>query len=212
MIERTFPDGLDIEIFTAETLATAMRDCKDPWAREHVTPYMRTGSGLNIETGNFKVGHFKYETNFAHLRWTLDTATDYEFFLALFEHNVADLPWLDIVSLLTRNSELLTWNRAISKRQISFAEEQKNIAKPTFQRSVQHLSRALRSIPIGSQTFSKSYLGWTMGHAPTYAEAGSGAILTDIDGNKYITMMALPVVLGYADPFDAMVVKQLSRH
>ena len=80
VIERTFPDGLDIEIFTAETLATAMRDCKDPWAREHVTPYMRTGSGLNIETGNFKVGHFKYKTNFAHLRWTLDTATDYEFF------------------------------------------------------------------------------------------------------------------------------------
>ena len=134
--------------------------------------------------------------------------------MALFEHNVADLPWLDIVSLLTRNSELLTWNRAISKRQISFAEEQKNIAKPTFQRSVQHLSRALRSIPIGSQTFSKSYLGWTMGHAPTYAEAGSGAILTDVDGNKYIDyMMALlPVVLGYADPFvDAAVVKQLSK-
>ena len=66
VIDRSFPDGLDIEIFSAETLATTAQECTDPWSREHVTPYMRTGSGLKVKTGNFQVGHFKSIANFAH--------------------------------------------------------------------------------------------------------------------------------------------------
>ena len=37
VIDRSFPDGLDIEIFSAETLAITARECNDPWSREHVT-------------------------------------------------------------------------------------------------------------------------------------------------------------------------------
>ena len=213
VIDRSFPDGLDIEIFSAETLAKTARECIDPWSREHVTPFMRTGSGLTVETGNFRVGHFKSTANFAHLRWTLDTASDYEFFCALAEHNIASLGWLDIVSLLTQNSDLLMWNRGITGRQINFVSDAEAGSDTGFKRSVQHLSRALHSIPVGSQTFSKSYLGWVMGQAPIYAKSGSGAIITDMDGNEYIDYMMglLPVVLGHADPFvDAAVVRQLS--
>ena len=151
--------------------------------------------------------------DFAHLRWTLDTASDYEFFCALAEHDVANLGWLDIISLLTQNSDLLMWNRGITGRQISFVSDENVNLSPAFNRSIQHLSRALQSIPVGSQTFSKSYLGWVMGQAPIYAKSGSGAIITDIDGNEYIDYMMglLPVVLGHADPFvDAAVVRQLS--
>ena len=213
VIDRSFPDGLDIEIFSAETLATTAQECTDPWSREHVTPYMRTGSGLKVKTGNFQVGHFKSIANFAHLRWTLDTASDYEFFCALAEHDIANLGWLDIVSLLTQNSNLLMWNRGITGRQISVVYGENAPPHRNFKRSAQHLSRALQSIPVGSQTFSKSYLGWVMGQAPIYAKSGSGAIITDIDGNDYIDyMMALlPVVLGHADPFvDSAVVRQLA--
>lgn len=213
VIDRTFPDGLDIEIFSAETLATAARECIDPWSREHVTPYMRNDFDLKVKTGNFRVGHFKSTANFAHLRWTLDTASDYEFFCALAEHDFANLGWLDIVSLLTQKSDLLMWNRGVTGRQINFVSDAEAGSDAGFKRSVQHLSRALHSIPVGSQTFSKSYLGWVMGQAPIYAKFGSGAIITDIDGNDYIDYMMglLPVVLGHADPFvDAAVVKQLS--
>ena len=213
VIDRSFPDGLDIEIFSAETLATTARECADSWSREHVTPYMRTGSGLQVKTGNFRVGHFKFTANFAHLRWTLDTASDYEFFCALAEYDVANLGWLDIASLVTQNSHLLMWNRGITGRQISFVSGENAKSHPSFKRSVQHLSRALQSIPVGSQTFSKSYIGWVMGQSPIYAKSGSGAIITDIDGNDFIDyMMALlPVVLGHADPFvDSAVVRQLA--
>lgn len=213
VIERSFPDGLDIEIFPAKTLATAAHECTDPWSREHVTPYMRTGSDLKVKTGNFRIGHFKSRANFAHLRWTLDTASDYEFFCALTKHNIEDLGWLDIVSLITRNSDLLMWNRGITGRKSSFISDENACFGSSFKRSAQHLSRALQSIPVGSQTFSKSYLGWVIGKSPIYAKSGSGAIITDIDGNEYIDyMMALlPVVLGYADPFvDSAVVRQLA--
>ncbi|MDC0476393.1 aminotransferase class III-fold pyridoxal phosphate-dependent enzyme [Alphaproteobacteria bacterium] len=213
VIDRTFPDGLDIEIFSAEILAKTERECTDAWSREHVTPFMRTGSGLMVETGNFRVGHFKSTVNFAHLRWTLDTASDFEFFCALTEHKIESLGWLDIVSLLTQNSDLLMWNRGITGREINCVSDEEAGSDRNFKRSVQHLSRALHSIPVGSQTFSKSYLGWVMGQAPIYAKSGSGAIITDIDGNDYIDYMMglLPVVLGHADPFvDAAVVRQLS--
>ena len=102
--------------------------------------------------------------------------------------------------------------RGITGRQIGFGSNEAAGSNPSFKRSV-HLSRALHSIPVGSQTFSKSSRGWVMGQAPIYSKSGSGAIITDIDGNDYIDYMMglLPVVLGHADPFvDAAVVRQLS--
>ena len=134
-------------------------------------------------------------------------------FCALAKHNIESLGWLDIVSLLTQNSDLLMWNRGITGRQSNFVSDAEVGSDPVFKHSLQHLSRALHSIPVGSQTFSKSYLGWVMGQAPIYSKSGSGAIITDIDGNDYIDYMMglLPVVLGHADPFvDAAVVRQLS--
>ncbi len=43
----TFPDGMDVEVFTAQALAQADRSARLPSEREHVTPWMRTAaSGL----------------------------------------------------------------------------------------------------------------------------------------------------------------------
>ena len=104
--------------------------------------------------------------------------------------------------MLTQNSHLLMWNRGITGRQIGVILMQKsgliqfsNIRATTFVTGASVNS-------VGSQTFSKSYLGWVMGQAPVYAKSGSGAIITDIDGNDYIDyMMALlPVVLGHCRP------------
>ena len=105
------------------------------------------------------------------------------------------------------------WNRGLDTRSVRNANPRCNLPHNGYQQSVQHLSRALQTIPVGTQTFSKSYLGWVMNRTPLYAKCGSGAFITDVDGNHYIDyMMALlPVVLGYADPFvDAAVVKQLA--
>ncbi len=63
-------------------------------------------------------------------------------------------------------------------------------------------ARALKSIPLGSQTFSKSRTQYPVGAAPLFAAKGSGAILTDVDGNEYVDFVnsLAAITLGYNDP------------
>ena len=77
---------------------------------------MRSGSGLPGKTGTFTVGHFHADADFAHLRWTLDTAKDYEFFCALSQHEIQDRGWQDIIALMMKHPELLMWNRGYYKQ------------------------------------------------------------------------------------------------
>ena len=213
VIKRTYPDGLDFEIFTLEALKKADKECKTDWGREHVTVYMRTGSDLPIKTGNFKVGHFCFKEDFSHLRWTIDTINDLEFFNELSNFDIENKSWLEIIQILTKNPDLLMWNRSHKKRKIAGSKDEKNFNNG-FNKSVSHLNKSLKTIPIGSQTFSKSYMGWVLGKSPLYAQSAKAANIIDIDGNNFIDyiMGLMPVVLGYSDPFvDAAVVKQIKK-
>ena len=76
------------------------------------------------------------------------------------------------------------------------------------------LARALKSIPLGTQTFSKSFQQWPEGNAPLFLSHGRGGRVWDVDGNEYIDMVSglLPVILGYCDPdVDAAIRRQLDR-
>jgi spore coat polysaccharide biosynthesis protein SpsF len=68
----TYPDGLDVEVFTRDTLEITNREANLPSDREHVTPYMRRG-------GRFKIRNIEAERDLSSLRWTLDTREDYLF-------------------------------------------------------------------------------------------------------------------------------------
>ncbi|HUU24575.1 MAG TPA: GNAT family N-acetyltransferase [Methyloceanibacter sp.] len=107
---RTYPDGLDLEIFTNAALMQADREADTVFHREHVTPYLRTGSYDDVATGKFRVGKMIGPADFGHLRWTVDTHED----LARVRRLVAELPdnygWLDVIALLTRQPELLSEN------------------------------------------------------------------------------------------------------
>ncbi len=72
--------------------------------------------------------------------------------------------------------------------------------------------RALRTIPLGTQTFSKSKTQLPFGVSPYFAARGRGGHLIDVDGNAYVdlSMSLCAVTLGYADPdVDAAVRAQL---
>ena len=43
-------DGLDVEVFSFKLLEEAWKKAKDPYDREHVTPYMRRKTKLSIDT------------------------------------------------------------------------------------------------------------------------------------------------------------------
>ena len=63
------------------------------------------------------------------------------------------------------------------------------------------LERALKTIPLASQTFSKSKAQFPVGSSPLFLEKGKGAKVWDVDGNEYIDFMnaLLCVSVGYAD-------------
>ena len=70
-----------------------------------------------------------------------------------------------------------------------------------YKNSEQLLDRALKSIPLGSQTFSKSLTQYPRGASPFFIEKGQGAKVWDVDGNEYIdfTNSLAAVTLGYCD-------------
>ena len=82
----------------------------------------------------------------------------------------------------------------------------------TYHNSEQLLERALRTIPLGSQTFSKSKMQYPLGVSPLFIERGVGSRVWDVDGNEYVDFInsLAAITLGYQDPdVDAAVAEQL---
>lgn len=83
-----------------------------------------------------------------------------------------------------------------------------------YEKSELMLERAMKSIPLGAQTFSKSVTAFPYGISPYFASHGEGAYLYDIDGNKYLDFIngLASIILGYNDPdVNAAVRKQLNQ-
>lgn len=83
-----------------------------------------------------------------------------------------------------------------------------------YARSNALLARALKVIPLGSQTFSKSHIQYPKGQAPLFLSHGRGGRVWDVDGNEYVDLVCglLPIVLGYCDAdVDAAIRAQLDR-
>jgi len=88
------------------------------------------------------------------------------------------------------------------------------MSKRQFSSSENYLKKAKRLIPLGAQTFSKSYTQFPYGKAPYFIERGLGARVWDIDGNEYIDFInALSAItLGYQDPdVDQAVMAQMKK-
>ena len=83
-----------------------------------------------------------------------------------------------------------------------------------YRQSETLLERALQTIPLGSQTFSKSLTQYPLGVSPFFLERGKGAEVEDVDGNRYVDFVSglCSVSLGYCDPdVDAAIRAQLEN-
>lgn len=88
------------------------------------------------------------------------------------------------------------------------------LTQRSYEKSNHLLQRSLQTIPLGSQTFSKSYLNLVNGCCPLFLDHGKGAYVWDVDGNDYIDFLLalMPVVLGYADEdVNTAIVQQLEK-
>lgn len=76
---RTFPEGLEVEVITAEALAAAAREARGSDEREHVAAFIRR------HPRRFTQAHLTRPRDLSHLRWTVQRAEDFAFVRAVFQ-------------------------------------------------------------------------------------------------------------------------------
>jgi len=103
---RSFPQGLDCEIFTMAALQECAATASDAYDREHVTPWMARVSHLrraNLESGRPEL---------SDLRWTLDYPEDLDFLQAVYgELRQEMMPGMDrVLHLLAERPDIARIN------------------------------------------------------------------------------------------------------
>jgi spore coat polysaccharide biosynthesis protein SpsF len=79
ILEPTYPDGLDTEVFSRAALERAAAEAGLPSEREHVTPYIRNHPEL------FVVRSVRGARDLSGLRWTVDERQDLDLVRSIFE-------------------------------------------------------------------------------------------------------------------------------
>lgn len=187
----TWPDGLDVEVFSAEALKRAGREARNPYDREHVTPYMRTA-------GRFTQASLRNPEDWSSLRWTVDEPADFEVIAKVFDHfgTSAEFGWQDVLALRQRKPELFASNENLSRNQGA-----------TMGTGQKLWSRAKRMIPGGNMLLSKRAEMFLPDQWPAYFSKAKGCTVWDLDGKAYTDMSIMGVgtnILGYGhDAVDA---------
>lgn len=103
ILDETFPDGQDVEVFKFTALEMAWRDAKKDSEREHVTPYIRNNSDL--KGGNiYKAISIKNDIDFSKIRITVDEKSDFELISKIIYELGPNKSWKEYVSyILTGN-------------------------------------------------------------------------------------------------------------
>ncbi len=112
-IERTYPRGLDSEVFSFEALEKAWTEAKMDYEREHVTPYILENPD------KFKLINVSNDIDLSQHRWTLDTKEDFKFIDTVYRRiypQKQDFLMSDILGLLKRNPELIDINKHIMQK------------------------------------------------------------------------------------------------
>lgn len=91
----SYPDGLDVEVFSFSILERVWKEAKLYSEREHVTPYIKKHPEL------FSIKSIISEVNYADKRWTLDTDADLEFLRAVFSNLYKIKPLFSMEDLLS---------------------------------------------------------------------------------------------------------------
>jgi spore coat polysaccharide biosynthesis protein SpsF len=108
VVERTYPDGLDAEVMSIETLKRAHQEATLPSEREHVTPY------IHKHPEQFRLGHLTMDRDLTQHRWTVDEPRDLELVRAIVSHfGDKTFGMEDVLAFLEANPSLQRINAGI---------------------------------------------------------------------------------------------------
>jgi spore coat polysaccharide biosynthesis protein SpsF len=109
--QRSYPRGLDTEVMRQDVLGRVWREDQNPAWREHVTTYIQR----NLDS--FSIHDVVNETDYSHMRWTLDTPEDLTFLCHIYDHFGHDLfSWREVLGLLEQNPGWLEINRHVPQK------------------------------------------------------------------------------------------------
>jgi len=113
-LKGSFPDGLDVQVFSSNSILTANKKAKKKSEREHVGPYIENPSN------NFLVGGIEPFLDHYHYRFTLDEQVDYELLQAVFEKfdfNKKFVSIIDIIDFVDKNPQIKSLNSDIIRNE-----------------------------------------------------------------------------------------------
>ncbi|WP_419176996.1 aminotransferase class III-fold pyridoxal phosphate-dependent enzyme [Desulfosediminicola sp.] len=183
----TYPDGLDIEVFTFKVLEQASQETSDTFDREHVTPYLR-------KPEKFRIGSMQHELDLSALRWTVDEPADFVVIEKVFQyfHPRTDFSWDEVHNLQLQQPELFSINRHLIRNEGATMSIGQKLWK-----------RAKQVIPGGNMLLSKRAEMFLPDQWPTYFSKAKGCKVWDLDGNEYTDMSIMGIgtnILGYGHP------------
>jgi spore coat polysaccharide biosynthesis protein SpsF len=111
---RTYPRGLDTEVFSFDALDRAWREAREAHQREHVTPYLYEHPQI------FKLASLSGAADYSRYRWTLDTREDLELLRAIYSrfHGRDDFSWQEVLRLMEREPELAELNSQVLQKSV----------------------------------------------------------------------------------------------
>lgn len=114
---RTFPHGLDAELFTFEALKIAHQEAKESFEREHVTPF------FYLNPSRFHLGNLTQAVDQSEMRWTLDEPADLLFFQVVLRHfkELTYFSTQQVLDLLERHPEISLINAQVTQKKLRAA-------------------------------------------------------------------------------------------
>lgn len=113
-LKRTFPRGMDIEVFTFDALKAAAEGSRTDYEKEHVTPY------IYKHPERFRLINFSQKTDTSQYRLTVDTAEDFLLIRSIIEKLYPKnhkFTLNDILLALDQHPEWLAINSHIKQRE-----------------------------------------------------------------------------------------------
>ena len=114
-IERTYPRGLDTEVFSKKALENTYLKANLERDREHVTAYMYSNPD------NFSIGFITNAQDFGKHRWTVDTFEDFQLIELILKKLYKENYFFsmnDVINLLEKNPEWMQLNRHIEQKKL----------------------------------------------------------------------------------------------
>ena len=119
-IIKSFPHGLDVEVFSFNSLEKSYKEVRNKSYKEHVTQYIRHNDDI------FNISNYKSHKNHHDIRVTLDTEEDYKLIKEVVNIGGINLNYSQLIEIFEKNKNLKNINR-LSKNQHSIYNKNNKI-------------------------------------------------------------------------------------